>query len=391
MYRLLIVEDESWIRMGLECIMDWKALGVELIPSAANGKEALERVREQTPDIVLTDIRMPEMDGLELMRRLRQAHPQIKLIVISGFGDFSYAQQAIRYGAFSYVLKPIDENTLEAEIRRCIWEIAARDSARISAESGTTDNAKKLRSWLEGHAPHADAAREGPRLVRVALLHIEWAKDSPFDDVLARTMHKLLDRYITGMMGKLIAASAEMDEGLAYLLDADDDRRLHEMLDRLNVVGISDLGFSVLLGISEPVDRQADGTQVYRQVCACLDEMLETDRQANPRSIVAEASEYINANIADPKLSLSSISAALHINHSYLSHAFRVDTGTNVTNYIMQKRVELAVRQMQDTRKSLEQIAQQVGYPNIQYFIRVFKKMVSVTPAQYRKNIKKQK
>ena len=107
-YRVLLADDEEEIRAGISRKIDWSSLGFALVGEAENGQEALELAEQLRPDVVLTDIKMPFMDGLELCRRLKQSLPAAKLVVFSGFDDFEYARQAIGMDVSEYILKPIN-------------------------------------------------------------------------------------------------------------------------------------------------------------------------------------------------------------------------------------------------------------------------------------------
>ncbi len=107
-YRVLLVDDEEDIRLGISTKMDWRALGFELVCQAENGQEALELAEQYKPDVILTDIKMPFLDGLELCRRLTPRLPATKFVIFSGFDEFEYAKQAISMNVFEYILKPIN-------------------------------------------------------------------------------------------------------------------------------------------------------------------------------------------------------------------------------------------------------------------------------------------
>ena len=107
-YRVLLADDEEEIRVGISRKIDWAGLGFQLVGEAENGQEALELAEQLSPDVVLTDIKMPFMDGLELCRRLKQRLPAAKLVVFSGFDDFEYARQAVGMGVSEYIMKPIN-------------------------------------------------------------------------------------------------------------------------------------------------------------------------------------------------------------------------------------------------------------------------------------------
>ena len=113
LYRVLLADDEAEIRQGISRKIDWAAQGFELAGEAENGAEALELAEQIRPDVVLTDIKMPFMDGLELCRRLRRELPAAKLVVFSGFDDFEYARQAVSMGVSEYIMKPVNARELE--------------------------------------------------------------------------------------------------------------------------------------------------------------------------------------------------------------------------------------------------------------------------------------
>lgn len=121
---LLIADDESSIRMGLKCIVDWNELGFTICGEAANGEEALARILALNPSLVLLDVKMPKMHGTEVIRRAREAGFQGKCIILSGYSDFKYAQEAIKSGVRFYLTKPIDEDELYQTVSEIKQELA---------------------------------------------------------------------------------------------------------------------------------------------------------------------------------------------------------------------------------------------------------------------------
>ena len=112
LYKIMIVDDEAEIREGIAHKIDWKAVGFEIVADAENGRDALEKAEALDLDVVLTDIKMPFMDGLELGAELSRRKPNLKLIVFSGFDEFEYAQEAIKLNVVEYVLKPVNAEEL---------------------------------------------------------------------------------------------------------------------------------------------------------------------------------------------------------------------------------------------------------------------------------------
>ena len=123
MFKIMIVEDEKRIREGLATGFDWESLGFYVSDTASNGMEALTHYRENTPDIIMTDIRMPCMDGFELMETIHKENKKVKFVILSGYDIFEYAQKAIQYGVTGYLLKPVNENDLFPLMRHLHHEL----------------------------------------------------------------------------------------------------------------------------------------------------------------------------------------------------------------------------------------------------------------------------
>lgn len=105
MHRVIIVEDEFIVRYGIRSMINWESIGMEVIGEASNGREALEVMESGLPDILITDIKMPVMDGIELIAEVRKLSPDIRIIILSNLEDFQYAKEAIRHSVSEYMIK----------------------------------------------------------------------------------------------------------------------------------------------------------------------------------------------------------------------------------------------------------------------------------------------
>ncbi|MBS5065741.1 MAG: response regulator [Hungatella hathewayi] len=118
LYRIILVDDEEEVRKGIIRKIDWAAAGFQVVGDAENGEDALEKIENLEPDVVLTDIRMPYMDGLVLTEKIRQKYPSIKVLIFSGYDDFEYAKRAIKLNVTEYILKPVNVEELTLILKR---------------------------------------------------------------------------------------------------------------------------------------------------------------------------------------------------------------------------------------------------------------------------------
>ena len=128
MYRVLLADDEEIIREGVRRAVPWDTLGLTLAAVAEDGAQALALAKKEQPDIVITDIRMPRMDGLDLIRALREQNPDCKLLILTGHGEFTYARTALQLGVSDYLLKPVELPPLCGVLTRLRQELDAERS-----------------------------------------------------------------------------------------------------------------------------------------------------------------------------------------------------------------------------------------------------------------------
>ncbi len=188
MYKMVIVDDEEYVREGLKDTIDWLALDINIVGEAGNGKSALEIIKLEKPEIVLTDISMPYLDGLELIQKTLELVPHTKVILISGYEDFKYAQEAIRNKAFDYILKPI--------IIENIIEVINNAKDQIESELNRLKNERELKRQIEESLPVL-RERYLSYILTGALLFEEIEEKHRYLDI------KIEDRNIVVMVIKL--------------------------------------------------------------------------------------------------------------------------------------------------------------------------------------------
>ncbi len=270
LYRVLLVDDEEDIRVGISRKMDWEGLGFTLVGEAENGQEALELAEALCPDVVLTDIKMPFLDGLELCRILTGRLPAAKFVVFSGFDDFEYAKQAIRMNVFEYILKPISAPELSAVLEKLRETLDTERTQRQNLEllrRRYEESLPVLRELfcaqlLEGRVPPEEAAERAARLEMdlsgdawaAALARIEGTGDRR--EMLSLALRQLLEEGLE-LEGCRCRAFLYGD-GAAVLASFQGTGSIYpfvEALNRICVLAQSYLGQTLTIGVGAPCTR----------------------------------------------------------------------------------------------------------------------------------------
>ena len=158
MLKVLIVDDETVVRRGIVLGLDWAAMDCVVVGEAANGEEGLAAAERYSPNLIITDVRMPRMDGIEMMRRLREQDCTAHFIVLTAYDEFDYARSALRYGAADYLLKPFRDQDLVAAIARVREKEGAARPAEDTLLLPKGDKSKYVLQTLNYIAEHyADA------------------------------------------------------------------------------------------------------------------------------------------------------------------------------------------------------------------------------------------
>ena len=145
-YTVLVVDDEQEQRLALIERVDWESAGFEVVGEAENGVEALDVLESLEPDLILTDIKMPMISGLELAARVREIRPATQVVILSGYDSFEYAQTAIKYNIISYILKPISPDEMSEELIKIHSRMDERLAGMISSDKTDSEQIRKLQT-----------------------------------------------------------------------------------------------------------------------------------------------------------------------------------------------------------------------------------------------------
>jgi len=253
MYRVVLVDDERIILEGLSRVVPWEKLGCRVCGTAGNGLEGLEIIRSQKPDILITDIRMPNMDGLRMIAALRSEFSRLQITVLTAFRDFEYAQTALNLGVCRYLLKPSKMDELNEAIHAMIARLDAMPRREESEEAPASEES-------------ADTSPAGNYIVQQALdfMRQNCAEHLSLGDVAAHVyvspwhLSKLINRYANQSFLDILGRM-RVDKARALLTDP--GLRVHEVAER---TGFSDVAhfsksFKRITGMTPGEYREAAG------------------------------------------------------------------------------------------------------------------------------------
>lgn len=344
MLKLMIADDEKIIRETIARIIDWETLGLRVIGVCKDGLEALDLIMDESPDICLVDIRMPGLSGLDLIERASASDPDMNFIILSGYGEFSYAQEAMRFGVRHYLLKPCDPDQIVDATRKTIEEHQKRVRLRELEDSET------LRQHLF-RTVHEYAA--------ILSLHPD-RKDAVLEKLLA-----LMDTY-TGLDFQQAVAI----HFFTWMYDESPYAPwgpLSQLLASFRKTGSAD--------------------ELRSLVLSCLNALPESPPTSGrlPKEFILQCIDYTRAHYDDPCLTLKWIAENhLFMNVDYVSKQFVKQTGERYSHFLNRIRIDQAKKLLSLGNLTFYEIAQKVGYGNNpQYFSQVFKKITGQTPTAF--------
>ncbi|MCJ8014748.1 response regulator [Paenibacillus sp. KQZ6P-2] len=240
MYKLLIAEDVKLVRETLALSIDWERLGIELVGVAKNGEEALEWLKHDPPDLLLTDIGMPKRNGLELIEAFRACKPDIRCIILSGLNEFEFARQAIKLQVMEYIMKPIDPEEIEQVFSKITAEMHREREERRGIElleQGLKDRLPNLANALPtvewtGSLKKKKLVEQAIQVIRESYSRKELTLSDVADEVgLSEKYVNALVKEVTGMTINHWIVMLRMEEAARMLKDP--ANRIYEICDRI--------------------------------------------------------------------------------------------------------------------------------------------------------------
>ncbi|WP_057913810.1 response regulator transcription factor [Peribacillus muralis] len=396
MWKLLIAEDETTIRKGLRFAADWNDYSIDVIGEAEDGEIALSMAIELKPHILFVDINMPFLNGLELMEQLRKNLPDAIFIVISGYDEFGYAQQAIKMGAFDYLIKPVNKGELIKTVKR------AADHLEKNSRS------KRLAQQLEGNKP----------LLKEKFLQ-NWCSGSLSSEEVDEQC-QLLEIKLDGHIGMSIFKVVRgIDDGGAerywsdslisfslknivkQMLNAYPNVELFEDHSGNIVVLVPDVNMEQLLMKNREIKEYTE--KFLGKVIVCAENMfddhlafpkqytqlmneIKTSKSLSPMVLLAK--NYIDQHYYEHSISLKEVAAIVQVSPTYLSKQIKNELGVSFIHYLTKVRINKALLLIKDPYLKIYEVADMVGYSTQHYFCSAFKKVIGISPMVYKSGVR---
>lgn len=449
MYSLMLVDDEYMILRGMQKLIDWASFDIKIVCAEKSPKAALEFLKQNPVDILISDMNMAELDGAEFLPAVRACRPDIQIIVLSGYSDFSYAKAGIESGIIDYLEKPVDPDELEEIIQKAIKRIEqSKQKDRLelehlankilSGEEKLTEpgqvqllvcdeeltipsltcaevvmgpifkEAKKV--YLLKQLPEGLTALKGRVIVdrEVSIAQVSRRYHLMKAAFLRLQFLELEQVYLDMSQEKKQLKSSDFWDDIDFRHIANDEfkavfeAKIQELVQtNLTISGVKKILRTLLLKLydnyqvsrEQMVDMiakidQADRISTIVEVIeAEVADYIYYNRKQYPE-LIEQVLEITRKNYAQ-KLSLSKLSKELNVNNVYLGALFKKHLAKSYAQYLNEFRIARAVELLQDHKLDTNEIAIAVGYPTANYFFKVFKAELGMTPKEFRHQLKK--
>ncbi|QWU16527.1 two-component system, response regulator YesN [Paenibacillus sophorae] len=384
---ILIADDERAIREGIGRTIG-QLCPEDRVDVAASTEEAIRIMEERRIDIVLTDILMPGMNGLEFMKISKRKYPYVKWVVISAHSEFSYAQEAVRLGARDYLLKPIGKNRLQELIHGLAEEIRkdselSKESERLKANlrflregvfrrlaSGLDIGNLDIRPFIEDYhhfyltMVRMEAGDRGMRLEHF---------------IVENVLSELIERHGRGFV---VSYDKQTLLGLITLKEGAGMDEFQEDVKR-HLNHVLKVPFQMIhSGLTSDFGAVPQVVTRMREAFASQAFEFEPLKRSGEKAIDV-ALQYIKEHYCED-LSLEKMASVVFLNPAYFSQLFKLKTGLGYKEYVTSLRLEQAKLLLLNTQLKLTEIAERVGYQDMRHFTQMFRKRFQITPTEYR-------
>lgn len=350
MFRVMIVDDEPVIKKSICKLIEMRHLNFDVVALAKDGEEAFEKAVKISPDVIITDVRMPKLDGIGLLKRVKETLRSTKVVVVSGYDEFEYVQHALRDGAVDYILKPLKPETFYEVMEKVEEQLHERNLLM-----------PETRDWLWEQKKVADQ-----------LVEAIW-------DVNPVTCKQVLETCLGPDLHE------EKNPYMLRQLYSDLSRFIQNEVDKK--LGVSDREEK-----ETPITNLDSIEEAYEKLVLLTEALcneVQRNRDWNCYSKVGLALQYIEQSYRNLDLTLQEVAHTVDISPSYLSRLFKEEKGISFVQYVTKLRMCEAQTLLKDITLKTYEVADRVGYTDYPHFTKTFKKYTGVSPKEFRKNLGK--
>ena len=364
MKQIFLVEDEVIIRHGIRDNINWEENGFLFVGEAGDGEYAYPMILKTEPDILLTDVRMPFMDGLELSRLVKKALPDTKIIILSGYNEFDYAKEAIKIGISDYLLKPITSANLIEALKK-VADVITEEREKSKLLERYFVSYEKYTEFLD----KTDYSGVDRKLIEDFLKLGSLEECNSFIEeyfaAVGENNYKslLLRQYMT--MDIFYCVQEFLKEIKIKSEDVPEEKRDIKLLPK-------------------SIDTVESTKNYLKELFAFALQMRDNVSNDRYSDLIEDAKKYISQHFQENDFSLNKIAFHIGISASYFSSIFKQKTGQSFVEYLTKTRIEKACELLKCTTLRTAEIGEQVGYHDPHYFSATFKRVMGQSPKEFK-------
>ncbi len=374
LYKVILVDDEYIIRTQIASLVNWEGLGYELAGVFDSGETAVEYLKKNKADLVITDIKMRNVSGIDIARFVSENNLDTMVVFLSGYDDISYAKMGMKYNVKRYISKPVSIMELQEELKELRYLI---NTNKVKAD---VFSCYVYTDFFKG-ALLGENLESSKKLDKTELINNKFCYFTV--DILNNTVPENTIKYLynifimlfTGTKFCVLEQEKERFEIISF--------SKNNLPDSWNELYEKSVCENVGIDINIENIVYAEKFDELEKLFSSLDNNSEKNNKT-----VENAKKYIDEHISE-KLSLKIIAENVYMSIFHLSRTFKKCYGVNISEYILSERLNLAKQYLATSDFPISEIIKMVGFDdNNSYFYQIFKKHVGVTPAEYRKTFR---
>lgn len=418
MFKLMIADDNLHILSFLSQDTDWEEFDFTLSGAFENGKDLLDAARQDMPDLVITDISMPQMDGITLSSELYRLKPNIKIVFISSYSEFEYAKSALKLHIFDYILKPIEYDQLR-DIMERVFETLHREQMDLLEQQSAISRQDYFRHAALSHYAFRllfqakDEFHARTELGKLGLnmdpgISLYVVSFSLSDSLTPENRNQSPDSFQSILESALeevqiVQATLEDRFGVFIIFAPENVPPIADLLSKICVDIETRMNLRITMGYSSPSLNLTNLPTLYKQSQTALHNLLEsgptipiasyTDMYisavsdpSGSRTVsdhVAAMRMYIEKNYMNP-ITTNDVAGSVYLSPNYANRCFIAEHNLTIFGYIIQFRLEKAKELLRNTEEHVTRIAELVGYSSKASFYLAFKRATGISPTEYR-------